>query len=421
MKDFHTALEYCKTNMLKMTQDECGHRLFCYTKKCFFGDDTWDDVTKSHRGQLYFENKKVNKPFTKIFNVDEVPETEHNHVYDRMENEPYEIYDKANGHLFIVSMFVDSKGEQHVVFSTKGSLPNSDNDLLNNDIRVFTELYGERLDVFCNAFPNTTLMFEAIVEHDKHSLYDLQVEQYGSKNTFVLLGASFNMAKSYSDAAQEYDLNSIYHSKHNNTTLSEDPWVESAWSHLEHIANYIGCPVIKKYDSIEGSPLSWKEHTDREGYVIHFLTDNTRVKVKTNEYWKNRFMKDLTLEKMLGVYVKGGRDLFLEKFPEEIAVNCLNVIEIQFSLWYMNDLIRYDDEIHPFLKENKFRLTPEKRKWLFTESVFTNWQRNYIAAIVDGKSVTISDNKHLREMFVEKNLHNSELTESIKEIVANGV
>lgn len=417
MSQFRTALKYCGDGLLRMTQDEHGHRLFCYTKTCFFGKDTWDEVTKSHRGKLYFENKPVNHPFTKIFNVDEVPETEHSLVYDRMQNEPYEILDKANGHLFIVSLFQDSKGEQHVVFSTKGSLPGPENDLLNDDIRIFAHKYAEQLDKLCEALPNTTLMFEAIVAHDKHSMYDLQVEQYGEENDFVLLGAAINMAREHVDVGNEQVLDGIQHSKDNPTLLCEDPWVESDWHQLLKLASFIGCPVVKCYDFIEGTPASWKDHTDREGYVIRFLRDNARVKIKTTEYWKNRFKKDLTPEVLLSTFANGGSDRMKEKLPEEIATKCIANIEGFFIAWYLDDLIQWRSEVMPFLKQHNDTLSPEKRKWLFTESYFSTFQRQYIAAKVDNKHVDITKDKKLRQMFLDVAVQDNHIRESLERIV----
>jgi hypothetical protein len=401
-----------------MTDDGEGHRLFCYTKSCFFGKDTWDDVTKTHRGKLYYENKPVNHPFTKIFNVDEVTETEHNLIYNRMQNEPYEILDKANGHLFIVSMFQDSKGEQHVVFSTKGSMPNPENDLLNDDIRIFAHKYSEQLDKLCFVMPNVTLMFEAIVAHDKHSMYDLQVEQYGSENDFVLLGAAINLGREHIDLGNEDELKNIQHSEHNTTTLADYPWVESDWHQLLKLSHFIGCPVVHCYDFIEGSPETWKEHTDREGYVIRFLTDNARVKIKTTEYWKNRFKKDLTPEVLLSTFAKGGAALMQEK----IANKCIAKIESYFISWYMDDLIRWKSEVLPYLKQKNNQLSSKDRKWLFTESYFCSFQRQYIAAIVDGKNLDITQNKTLRQMFVDDvALERADIKQSLEQIVVNAL
>lgn len=410
--DFRKALAECQTGNLRMTTDQEGHRLFCYTKQCFFGKDTWNETTISHRGRLYFENVKVNHPFKKIFNVDEVPETSSDIVERRMIEEPYEVYDKANGHLFIMSAFVDSKGKQHVVFSTKGSLPNPENDLLNDDIKVFISLYGDQLDKLVNMMPNVTLMFEAIVAHDKHSMYDLQVAQYGSENCFVLLGASINMAYDYDQDNQGVAKSSVYHSAHNSLTLEDEPWVECEWSQLHNIAQFVGCPVIERYNEMDGTPKMWKEHTDREGYVIRFLTNNDRVKVKTDEYWKNRFKKDLTPEKMLTLYAKGGIDLMREKLPEEMADKAINIIIGRHTQWYMDDVIDHK-EIMKWILQKNHKLSSEDRKWLFTESPYTQRQRQYIVARIDGKNIDITADKGLRNEFVEYITNNDSMYEVI--------
>lgn len=414
---YRKALAECATGNLKMTQDSDGHRLFCYTKSCFFGKDTWNEITKSHRGQLYYENKPANKPFKKIFNVDEVPETDHDLVCERMKKEAYEILDKANGHLFIVSMFKDSKGEQHVVFSTKGSLPNPENDLLNDDIKIFSSLYGDKLDILCNKLPYLTLMFEAIVAHDKHSMYELQVEQYGSENCFVLLGASIGLGYEH----DEWTANSIQHSEHNTTTLYEDPWVEANWETLASLASYISCPVIEKYDEVEGTPKMWKEHNDREGYVIHFLSNNDRVKIKTTEYWQNRFKKDLTPEVILSAFKSGGFDKIEDKLPEEIANTCISTIYDYFWFWHNKSLID-SKKVFDYGKEHNFKLTSKQRKWIFTESDFSQYERTYLMMLADGKDVDVFLNKkNYREMFYDWAIDKVFVHDALKEVVYNAL
>lgn len=417
---YRQALDECATGNLRMTQDSDGHQLFCYTKSCFFGKDTWNEITKSHRGQLYYENKPVNKPFKKIFNVDEVPETDHSLICERMKKEPYEILDKANGHLFIVSLFKDSKGEQHVVFSTKGSLPNPDNDLLNNDIKIFNALYGEKMDLLCNKMPYLTLMFEAIVSHDQHSMYELQVKQYGSENCFVLLGASVGLGYVF-DESKCITKSSIYHSAYNKTTLEEDPWVECNWEILSSIANIIGCPVVQIYDELEGTPKMWKDHSDREGYVIHFLTNNDRVKIKTTEYWQNRFKKDLTPEAILSTFKSGGFDKIKDKLPEEIANKCISTIYDCFWFWH-NNLLIDSKKVFDYGKDHDFKLTPKQRKWIFTESDFSQYERIYLMMLADNKDVDdLLNKKNYREMFYDWAIDNDFVCNILKEVVYNAL
>jgi hypothetical protein len=422
--EFRKALAECGTGNLRMTEDKHGHRLFCYTKQCFFDRNSWNETTISHRGRLYFENVKVNHPFKKIFNVDEVDSTQSDIVERRMKEEPYDVYDKANGHLFIMSNFVDSKGEQHVVFSTKGSLPNPENDLLNDDIKIFVSLYGEQLDKLVNIMPNCTLMFEAIVAHDKHSMYDLQVEQYGKENCFVLLGAAVNLGYDYDQLGEKFVKSAVVHSKHNNTTLEDEPWVECEWDQMYNIAQFIRCPIIEKYDEMDGTPKMWKEHTDREGYVIRFLTNNDRVKVKTDEYWKNRFKKDLTPEKILNMYVKGGIKLMQEKLPEEMANDAIDVITNRHENWYLSDVVDHK-EVYGFIADKQDNFTSEDRKWLFTKSLYTIRQRQYIIAIIEGKGIDVVADKTLRNDFVEyvkesSNIYDT-ISKELEEVVYNAL
>lgn len=414
---YRQALAECATGNLRMTQDKDGHRLFCYTKQCFFGKDTWNEITTSHRGQLYYENKPVNKPFKKIFNVNEVDSTDHDLVCERMKKEPYEILDKANGHLFIVSMFKDSKGEQHVVFSTKGSLPGPENDLLNDDIKIFTSLYGEKMDILCNKVPYLTLMFEAIVSHDKHSMYDLQVVQYGSENCFVLLGASVGLGYEH----DEWTASSIQHSAHNFTNLYEDPWVECNWETLSSFARAIDCPVVQMYDEVEGTPEMWKEHKGREGYMIHFLTNNDRVKIKTTEYWQNRFKKDLTPEVILSTFKSGGLQKLQTKLPEELADKCIE--ELIDLFWYWHNIYLCDMKlVNDYLDSKNWSLEKEDRKWLFTESNFSQYELTVITNLADQKSNEGFISKPAyREMFYDWAIDKEIVYDKLKEVVYNAL
>lgn len=340
----------------------------CYTKTCFFGKDTWDDITKSQRGAIYYNGIQVNRPFDKIFNIDEIPETDSELIVERMKNEPYYLYDKANGHLLIVSIFYDEGGKERIVFSTKGSLPHEENDLLNQDIELFKEKYLDNLIEANNNIHisnySRTYMFEAIVEHDKHTLYDKQVEEYGN-NTFVLLSITFydwKLGRSF--GSMPYDL-------------------------MTDIASKIECPIIKAYPWDDLDILSWKDHKEVEGYVIHFneSDDDFRVKIKTVEYWQQRFKKDLTVDKILSIFVKGEEAMKL-KLPEEIseAVYCL--LCKYFSRWYILHRVDINYLIcHPksgFYHNGE--LTPTKRKLIFTDESLNRDQKLFLVATSEGKN-----------------------------------
>lgn len=388
-EQYKRALRACYDGLLKMRQDDNGHQLFCYTQDCFFGKDTWNDLTKNHRGALYYEAEQVNKPFSKIFNLGEQPETELDVVLKQMEKEPYQILDKANGHLFIVSCFLDKKGEQHVVFHTKGGLPGQDNDLLNDDIKIFWSKFGEKMDDAVVMFPNSTWMFEAIVSHDKHTMYKQQVEAYGDENTFVLLGVNIF-----------YDGEEVY-----------DPgWHEASYDDLDQLSSYIGCPRVVSYDSLEGTPDTWLEHTNREGYVIHFTESGDRVKIKTREYWAMRFKKDLTAEHILSMFKKSGDNQLRLKLPEEVADEIMHILDNEYKSWWYNEYVEMPKIGGIIFDVSDTPLTTEQRAELFKDDSLTTQQKQTIAAVSDKKSPVnqIWSSKKLRNQFYEWMLQDSE-------------
>lgn len=381
--------DYVENKLIRLSSDG-DYTIACYSKSCFFSGDAWDNKTKKHRGQLYYKNYKVNKPFDKIFNVGEVPETEEELIYYRMKTEPYDIYDKANGHLFIVSMFYDEFFDRQVVYSTKGSLPNENNELLNDDIKIFELLVPDIHTMFLE-YENVTLMFEAIVSHDKHSMYDKQVEIYGETDTFVLLGVNTRM---------EYN----------------EDWVDESYKKMEFFADSLNLPIIKKHKHIQGKPTTWKDHKDIEGYVIKFLNGD-RVKIKTTDYWKNRYKKDLSHDKILNVFKRGGKSRVFLKLPEELAKEVYEFISNEFSYWFDK---KYLQEPKLYMINNK-QLNEYDIKWLFNESGFNNIQRAWVIGKHNGKEIVIESNKDLRNEFVCDSLDKLHIEIGIKDIVYNAL
>lgn len=378
------------------------YSLFCYTQDCFWGQDTWDETTESHRGALYYKGIPVNAPFKKIFNLGERPETSLEEISKRLNNEPYHIYDKANGHLFIVSCFIDDNDEQRIVMHTKAGFPGESNDLLNNDIELFLTYHSSQLMSLLKIFPCCTLMFEAIVEHDKHTMYDEQVEAYqAGKNFFVLLGMHI--------------------------FTEEGEWINVDYPSLKDIAEFVlKAPVVIKYDSVEGTPDKWALHTDREGYVIHFLEDNFRVKIKTKEYWALRFKKDLSAERIIAMFRQAGFTRIHKKLPEEVAEKIINVLKLNYGIWYTDEYVKVG-EIHEKWITEAIRMNLSGRdeqtmKEVFAAKDLTTEQKLYIAEYIkQDSSRGIEDYKTLRvkfENFINTNEeYKSRLQEDLESIV----
>lgn len=316
--------EYEDKKLVKVSTHEWNPdiQIACYTKTCFFGDNTWDDVTKKMRGTVFYKGYQVNKPFDKIFNLGEVEETDAEHVIERMKREQWEVLDKVNGHLFIVSIIPTDDG-MTAVYSTKGSLPNAENDMLRDDMKVFLEKYGDSLlDVveFQQEFLDEndewlgrTFLFESVCEHDKHTLWEKEVETYGA-NDFVLLGS--------------------YWTQHDVETHQVIDHIDFGHDDLFAQALLLGgCPVTKRItDGIDRPISSWFEDTGTEGYIIRF-DNGDRVKIKTSEYWKMRFKKDLTPDAIRQTFATKGIEGLRDKLPEEISDTIIDAVFKDYKDW----------------------------------------------------------------------------------------
>lgn len=258
--------------------------LATYSKSCFFNHD-WDNVTKACRGLVFqdcgHDYVSVNHPIPKIFNMNEEPETAEKVIRERMENEPYEILEKSNGHLCMVFY---ARGNWQVI--TKGSW---DSEMVEKDRELL-----ERMGVFNRLGDNFpyysgfTFHFEIIAEHDQHTLYPLYKEKYG-RDTAVLLAM-------------------------------RGPMSDYAHNVLEVTAKHLGTEVVEKFDFSDRDILDWYKDTDCEGYVIHFLKDHFRVKVKCDEYLKMRYRKEFFSEqKFLKIFVlHGSSPEAFDLIPEEL-------------------------------------------------------------------------------------------------------
>lgn len=403
---YHVARQYEKNKLLKSdhVNGASGElTLFCYTQECFFENESWDSITKTHRGRLYLDGIPVNCPFNKIFNLNEQPSTQEDLVLQKMQDKEYEILDKANGHLFIVSAFKDQNGEQNIVFHTKGALYGStkheENVLLDTDVAVFTEIvHSSNFQYLIQNYGFITLCFEAIVEHDPHTMYESQVKQYGSPNTFVLLNVC-----AYSDVLED--------------------WYTFTHDMLSEISGMLHLPLIKKYEDKSGKPSDWLNDTGVEGYVIHFLDDDSRVKVKTKEYWGLRFKKDLSPDRILSMFNQSKYGKLERKLPEEVCAQIASVIDRTFSDWYFLDYVRIND-IQGLVHEciHKF-VSPERRKQIAVNKQLSTQQKCFLFMLVDDKDVNMTNSRQARSDFTKDCLSNPELygvlQSNLNEIVQN--
>lgn len=270
--------------------DGVDYGIVCYTKEQFF-DHEWDEHTIRHRGVIYREDGlRVNRPFKKIFNIGENGITLES-VQERMKNEEFEILDKLNGHLVIVSC--DPQNGNTFV-TTKGSM---DSEMVDADREVCAKLgivSAIRWDLY-----NCTLLFEALVKHDPHLWYEEQQKRYGvTEDTMILIGCIDNIdGHSYSHVV------------------------------LRSMAAHYGWHVTERYTHLERGQISeLYDHKGIEGYVIHFLKTGDRIKVKTTEYVSLHYLK---------------------------GVNAENFINELYNSGYENMLMNHDEELYPILEAVK--------------------------------------------------------------------
>lgn len=316
-----------------------GHEysLYCYTKDQFFNHE-WDSITIEHRGKIYDQDgKSINNPFKKIFNLNEHESTHIDQVMKTINNHDFEVLDKVNGHLTILSYDVL---RDNVFVTTKGSF---DGELAENDEKVLTELGVIHKIKHYKA--NLTLMFECLADYDKHLWFEEARKVYNvNHNTMILLGAIDNNTQS---SLNHYELTAL--------------------------GSSLNVPVVRRFRELESKTVDIDElfkHKLTEGYVFHFPDINFRFKVKTTEYVTLRYMKEVTAEKLVNILYNSGRDNMYAQFDEE--------------LYPILDAVMYDLEQFYFEHcVNRFKLNALKaHEWtareIATSSALNPFERVYL-------------------------------------------
>lgn len=273
---------YVESNGLSrksISKNGVNYDLYCYTKEAFFARN-WDEVLISHRGKIYNADTGhvINNPIPKIFNLNEHETSSFENLERLLSSEPYEILDKVNGHLVIVSPDASTQFK-NILVSTKGSFEEmaKKDEVLLHDMGVIRYVKHSSL--------NYTMMFECLAEYDKHLWYEEQKARYGGNDTMVLLAAVDN------NTGEE---------------LNYDQLRQLSWT--------IGAPLVNRYEHLKGTDVnSWFKHKGIEGYVIHFPESKVRIKVKTDEYIALRYLKEITTEKLVtSLYNSQMFNLYLE-------------------------------------------------------------------------------------------------------------
>jgi RNA ligase len=235
--------------------------LYNYSRECQF-DKKWDMFTKMCRGLvLDFDGNIVSRPFDKIFNFEELDGT-----FSRIPNEDYEVYDKYDGSLLIVSIYNDN-----LLVHTRGSFASDQSiiglDMINNN---------KNLKNYILANPKLTFLFEIIYPENKIVL------DYGDSKMLVLLTT----------------INKI-------TGEDKIPY------------DFIGCNTVNPLPKMSFKELKSLNLTNKEGFVIKFTPSNFRMKIKFENYIElHRLRSNFSMKTMFDVLYTQGWDALWKSCTE---------------------------------------------------------------------------------------------------------
>lgn len=336
-----------------------NYELRCYNKKAFF-DRHWNEDTIHARGHVYADDgTMLSVPFPKFFNIDENQYSQMTDVSRRL----YADFDnivrarKYNGHLSI--MFHD--GEEWVN-TTKGSF---DHDFVALD-RLVIEDSGFTEEVLDSIPTHWTLCFEIIADYDHHLLTQRHKEDFDMVNDFaILLGINDR------DSGMAVDPRNW--APFLNRAIQDDSGGELFFAEEEPLGD-----VVEAFDSPE-SAAAWLEEvkateTFTEGYIFRDVTNDWRIKVKTDWFVYERYKFQFNAERTRNIFKKyyDSEEAFA-KIPEEFHnryssvltdfATFLNGIEINMmaSMERIHEsglLMRH--EIEDFIQSNEKLTVPER-------------------------------------------------------------
>lgn len=228
--------------------------IYNYAKRVQF-DRLWDDITVQTRGLILADDDEVvARPFKRIFNIGEL---------ESLPDEPYRVYDKLDGSLFIVAEW-----DGAVVTATRGSFTS---DQSKSGRRMFMSRdWWPSFDFGC------TFLFEVIYPENRI------VVDYGSRQELIHLATIDNETG-------------------RTVSLSYPPFRS-----VEEV----------ELDSLDDIP----ERPNAEGYVIHFQGESDlRVKAKHPNYIRLHRLYSGINERVVWEYLSEGKDLdeLIDVVPDE--------------------------------------------------------------------------------------------------------
>ncbi len=266
--------------------------IYNYTHKCQ-SEGHWNKYTKMCRGLILEDvtGKIIARPFGKFFNWNE----------ESAEIGPGEcrVYDKLDGSLFIVGNY-DGK----LIFSTRGGFES-------DQCKKGTEIYMKSFGDSCMPIRGSTHLFEVIYPGNRI------VVDYGDSEKLVFLGAICNddghtisggWAEDISEAYEDIGIHSVEFSEHKD--IGKD-----------------------FFSTTLENPID-----NTEGFVIHWLQDDMRVKIKFDEYVRlHRILTGVT-KKRIWEMRRNGDDIgeLLENVPDEFYKEIKEIVmELQSKYTYI--------------------------------------------------------------------------------------
>lgn len=239
--------------------------LYSYTRQCA-NDRLWTSLTRAARGIVFDRTTGavVARPFSKFFNLGEVPETQP----DALPADEFTIEEKLDGSLGIIYHHFGWK------ITTKGAFGSEQSEYAQ---REFMCRYR-----FDEVPPNLTLCTEIIYPENRI------VIDYGGLRGLVLL-AIFE-----TDTGQEMDR-----------------------AYCEHIAEQCALPIVKRHHHKNLLELPFSD--DSEGYVARFA-NGMRVKVKSPRYIQiHRLLQYCSPKRILEMIASGDYDEIRAQIPDDLA------------------------------------------------------------------------------------------------------
>lgn len=247
---------------------EYPYVIYKYSQATTYTKD-WDDITLASRGLVVNQEtgEIVVRPFKKFFNYTENLTPEH------LLTGKFVVADKLDGSLGL--LYKNPKGEYEI--TTAGGFQSE-------QAAHATRVYKEKYDGKWNPNPNLSYHYEILYKNNRI------VVDYGDTDDIYLLGAV---------------------NKKTGKSVPLSKLKEWKWNRAEEFNNFSS---LSEIENAEDPGIS------REGYIVHFVETDTRVKFKFAEYLQvHKLATGLNSRRIHSELKAGGKNLeeFKMNAPEE--------------------------------------------------------------------------------------------------------